>query len=129
MRADIERDTKSKPYETKRIRIVEEPLTPYLWWEMHILKMRSEAGDQAVVLRKNDVAQWEVSTPLPEIVGLGDSILWVVHYDDEGVYESATRVNDPTIVQSSREQFLGLFAGGEELQHFCASKVDPPVVS
>jgi hypothetical protein len=115
MRPDVEKYTKSKPYETKRIRVVEEPLTPYLWWEIHLLKIRADAGDGVVTLSPSAVARWEDNSPLPEFVGLGNTVLWNVDYDENGDYRGAKRIVDPALVTSCRSEFVKLFSNGSSL--------------
>lgn len=105
MRPEIEKAVKAKAYETKRIRVVEEPLTPYLQWEMNILKMRAEAGDQIVVVDTKDIAEYEKESPLPEFVGLGDSVIWHVLYDESGELTGARRVIWSELVSACRNEF------------------------
>src|SRR3982750_4594326 len=38
---------------SRRVRVVVDPPTPYLWWESHILRIRADAGEQ---IRVVDVA-------------------------------------------------------------------------
>jgi len=52
----------------RRLRVVEEPLTPYVQWELHWLHTRAEAGHPTRVLSAKEVAPAETDRLLPEIV-------------------------------------------------------------
>jgi hypothetical protein len=36
-------------FATRRVRVVEEPLTPYLQWELHVLQLRHECGGLTIL--------------------------------------------------------------------------------
>ncbi|WP_329246744.1 hypothetical protein OG417_52265 [Actinoallomurus sp. NBC_01490] len=42
----------------RRIRVVELPLSDYLWWELYILRIRADPGARIRVLAPSDVASW-----------------------------------------------------------------------
>ncbi|NLU73878.1 hypothetical protein HCC61_14515 [Streptomyces sp. HNM0575] len=81
-----------------RLRVVEEPLTPYMQWELHWLKMRAEAGHRTRVLPAEDVGADETGGLLPEIVILGGRVLYQLLYDGTGTFESAVRFTAPEVV-------------------------------
>lgn len=57
---------------SRRVRIVTEPPTPYLWWESHVLKIRAEAGEEIRTLDVASVAEHEDGGwTLPELMILG----------------------------------------------------------
>src|SRR5689334_20001426 len=56
----------------RRLRVVEFPVTPYVQWELFVLRLRVELGDHIRVLDARDIADIEQSRPVPEVVILGD---------------------------------------------------------
>jgi hypothetical protein len=63
-----------------RVRVVEEPLTPYLQWELHSLRLRAECGERVRVVSADMVAASELTGLVPEVVILGGSALYQVVY-------------------------------------------------
>ncbi|MGI5352518.1 DUF6879 family protein [Streptomyces sp. CA-250714] len=88
---------RSSPF--RRLRVVEEPLTPYMQWELHWLHMRAEAGHQCRVLHAKEVAPAETDGLLPEIVVLDGKTLYEVLYTEKGAFERARRFTDPDVVK------------------------------
>ncbi len=52
-------------FESRRIRIVERPVSPYLQWEMQALRVRAEAGERTRVLDAHAVRDREEGGLLP----------------------------------------------------------------
>ncbi|MFE2185019.1 DUF6879 family protein [Streptomyces sp. NPDC059455] len=82
-----------------RLRVVEEPLTPYMQWELHSLHVRAEVGHPIRVLPAKEVVAAEADRLLPEIVILDNLTLYEILYTETGVFESARRFTDPEIVK------------------------------
>ncbi|ADI10345.1 hypothetical protein SBI_07225 [Streptomyces bingchenggensis BCW-1] len=82
-----------------RLRVVEEPLTPYMQWELHWLHVRTEAGHPTRVLPAKEVAAAETDHLLPEFVILDNRTLYEILYTETGAFESARRFTDPEIVK------------------------------
>ena len=62
LRTDLKeyfRELQAAGTSTYRIRIVSLPLTPYLQWEFHVLRLRDEAGEPMRILLDSDVAAAE----------------------------------------------------------------------
>lgn len=81
-----------------RVRVVEEPLTPYLQWELHGLRLRNEVTGGVRVLQAERLSGLEERAPLPELVALGGHTLYRVVYDEEGVSDGAVRFADEDLV-------------------------------
>src|SRR2546421_2872406 len=47
-----------------RVRVVEQPLTPYLQWELHLLRVRAECGEQVRVIGPEHISAYERDTPV-----------------------------------------------------------------
>ena len=98
-----------------RVRVVEEPLTPYLQWELTSLRQRAHHGQKIRVLPAEAVAVPETGGLLPELTILGERTLYRVLYTDAGVPEGAVRYTDPGIVSAWVAYVKGLYAAGEDL--------------
>ncbi|MGP4014314.1 DUF6879 family protein [Saccharopolyspora sp. 5N708] len=106
-----------------RVRVVVEPISPYLQWELNSLRQRSEIGERIRVVGKNAVSEFEGDGELPEIVTVGSEVVYQVMYDRSGAIEGAIRSTDPRDVNSWREFIQDLYASGEEMASFFSSTV------
>jgi hypothetical protein len=102
----------------RRVRVVEEPLSPYVQWELHVLRVRARAGSPIRVLTAENVRERESDAPLPELVVLGGRVLYQVLYTDNGVPDGAMRFVDPLVVQEWERCIASLFDAGEELESY-----------
>lgn len=55
-------------FRTWRVRVVEEPIDPYLRWELHLLHLRHEYGGCVRVVGPEAIRVLEADAGLPEIV-------------------------------------------------------------
>lgn len=108
---------------TARIRIVSLPLTPYLQWELNLLKIRDETGGPIRVLPDSAVASLEGQGPLPEIYTMDDAVMYEAVYDRNGVLEAALRYTDPALVSRCRDFISGLYGQGEPVGGFFSREV------
>ncbi|TNM34623.1 hypothetical protein FH715_00685 [Streptomyces sedi] len=108
-----------------RVRIVEEPLTPYLQWELHSLRLAAEYGERVRVVPVDLVRRWEAAGPLPELVVLGGLAVYQVRYTPEGVPDGGVRFDDPALVASWEGFLAGLYGQGEELGAYFTRAVAP----
>ncbi|HEU5155671.1 MAG TPA: hypothetical protein VFU43_01645 [Streptosporangiaceae bacterium] len=116
----------SEGFANRRLRIVEQPVTPYLQWEMHILKIRVETGEQEIkVLDAHAVRQLEAQQPLPELLVLGTSALYEVLYDETGVLSGARRIDDLKVIDACRQELAELFDEGEDLLAYFEREIEP----
>lgn len=112
-------------FATRRVRVVEEPLAPYLQWELHVLRLRHEYGGLTHVVDANAVATAETSGQLPEIYTLGTEVMYEAVYDVDGVLAAARRWRDPELVASCQSFIESLYQGGEPLDEFFSRVVAP----
>ncbi len=110
---------------TRRIRIVSLPLTPYMQWELNLLKVRDETGGPIRVLLDSQVAGLEDQGPLPEIYTMDDAVMYEAVYDANGVLECALRYTDPELVGRCRGFISGLYERGEPIAGFFRREVAP----
>ncbi|WP_376775869.1 DUF6879 family protein [Nonomuraea jabiensis] len=116
---------RSRAYPCRRIRIVEQPVTPYLQWEMHVLALRVEVAEQVRVLDAGEVSDLEIDRRLPELVVLGSSVMYEVTYDACGTHSGARRIDDPDVIAACRGELDKLFAAGEDFRAYYEREIVP----
>ncbi|MEU3722235.1 DUF6879 family protein [Streptomyces sp. NPDC031705] len=104
----------------RRLRVVEEPLSPYVQWQLHWLHMRAEAGHHARVLPAEEFSFTEAADggPLPEIVILGGHVLYEVLHSPAGVHTGTRRYEDPAIVRPWEVYVKRAYSGAEDLRTY-----------
>jgi hypothetical protein len=108
---------------THRIRIVSFPLTPYMQWELHVLRLRDETGGPVRILLDTDVASAEDQGPLPDIYTMDRDVMYQAVYDGHGVLEYALRYTDPVLVGRCRDFIADLYDRGEPISRFFAREL------
>jgi Family of unknown function (DUF6879) len=114
---------KGKGIELYRVRVVEEPIDPYLQWELHLLRLRAECGELIRVVGPGLLAGHEVRGPLPELVTLGSGTLYRVLYSEEGELAGAVRFSDSQVVTRAADVARDLYQQGEDLESFFRREV------
>lgn len=109
----------------RRIRVVEEPLTDYMQWELHALHVRQQSGGSIRVIDASKVARYEDQGPLPEIYTLGSQVMYQAVYDEQGVLEAALKFSDPDLVLRCQQFIAGLYDEGEPLEDWFDGHVAP----
>jgi hypothetical protein len=120
-----EHERRTNKFARRRIRIVEQPVTPYLHWEMHVLALQVAAGEQVRVLDAQAVADLEVGRRLPELVVLGTSMMYEVTYDSSGAHSGARRIDDPEVIAACRGELDKMFAVGEDCLAYYEREIVP----
>ncbi len=110
-------------YRAHRLRVVELPLSPYLIWEFQFLKVRAEAGEDIRVLGPDALTHLEREEELPEVVGLGNAVMFEVIYDSAGTPDGARQINDTDLIVACRREFETIFPQGEPLSTFFEREV------
>jgi hypothetical protein len=108
-----------------RVRVVEEPLTPYLQWEMHSLRQRARYGEKIRVLPAAAVRALETDGLLPELTILGERTLYRVLYTEAGATYGAIRYTDPDVVGRWVAGLKELYATAEDLVPYFAARSRP----
>lgn len=103
---------------TRRIRIVSLPVTPYLQWELHLLRIRDETGGPVRILLDTAVAELEDEGLLPEIYTMDDTVMYQAVYDEHGVLEHALRYTGRALVGRCRDFIADLYGRGEPVSTF-----------
>jgi hypothetical protein len=113
-----------------RVRIIEEPLTPYVQWELNALRQRAQYGQQIRVLHAEAIATSESGGLLPELTILDEHTLYRVLYTDAGVPKGAIRYTDPAVVGPWVGYIKELYEAGEDLASYfnrAVAQLPPPV--
>ncbi|MFD5748194.1 DUF6879 family protein [Streptomyces sp. NPDC127033] len=108
-----------------RVRCVEEPLSPYLQWELHLLHLKAQCGEDTRVLGRDGIRRHEERRALPELVVLGPWVMYEVLYDDEGKLAGGIRFDDPHTVSECRQAIQEMHRSGEPLADFFTGHVAP----
>lgn len=133
-RADLEayhRRIDESGFAVHRVRVVEEPLTPYLQWELTVLRLRAQCGSGIRVVGPERVAPLEASGPLPEIYTLGEAVMYEAVYDETGTLEAARKFTDRDLILRCQRLIADLYAVGEPLADYFERSVavqPPPAV-
>ncbi|MFJ2258632.1 DUF6879 family protein [Streptomyces sp. NPDC087844] len=116
----------------RRLRVVELPVTPYVQWELFVLRVRVELGDDIKVIDAHNISNIEQSRPVPEVVILGDAVMYEVVYDEDGNAAGANRYTDNSLIRETNAGFDALYERGEGFYEFFDREIaslDPPRVS
>jgi hypothetical protein len=103
-------------FAARRVRVIEEPLSDYMQWELHALRVRDQCGGTVHVIAADRVTRYESDGPLPEIYTLGSQVMYQAVYDDQGVLESARKFVDTHLILRCQKFIEGLYDAGEPLE-------------
>ena len=117
------REDAARGIELYRVRVVAEPLSSYLIWELNVLKVRAEYGERIRVVDAELIADFERDGALPEILTLGDEIVYQIIYDDSGALEGAIRCTDRADVERWVSFMAEMYGKGEEIDSYFARRV------
>ncbi|MBT8223915.1 MAG: hypothetical protein HKP61_01105 [Dactylosporangium sp.] len=115
-----------------RVRIVERPLTAYLQWALHVVRLRAQAGERVRVVLAEDLGSLEAEVGrIPELLIMGRRVGYVVDYGENGIARGARRFDDPAVIDRCTALLADLHARGEDLEPFFQREVAtlPPPVS
>lgn len=116
--------SQAHPVLRQRLRVVELPfLTPYIQWEMYVLRLRNELGDEIRVLDASLISYLESRQKVPELVIRDESVMYEVLYDSKGNLDGAHRYDDPTLVREKAEEFDVLLGQGEGFGEFFSREI------
>lgn len=114
-----------------RVRVVEEPIIPYLQWELHSLRLRAECGEKIRVVGPEQAVKFEDVGQLPELLTVGRDTVYEILYDKSGVLDGAIRFVNPDATARCNNFIGQLYSNGEELSSYFDRRVahlEPPQV-
>ncbi|RLK61881.1 DUF6879 family protein [Actinokineospora cianjurensis] len=103
-----------------RVRVVEEPLTSYLQWEILLLRAQAECGNKIRVVPAEVIRNLEVHGVLPEVVTLGGQTLYEVVYTPSGVLDGGVRYFDQRKIEHWQTFVERLYESGEDVVNYAA---------
>lgn len=115
-----------------RVRVVEEPITPYLRWELHSLRVHTECGELIRVVGPEQVKQFEDGGLLPELLTIGPDTVYEIVYDETGLADGAIRYVDAGLRTRIAAFIEELYDVGEDIQDFVQRKIahlEPPTAT
>lgn len=101
-----------------RVRVVEEPITSYMRWELHLLRLRVQLGEKLRIIGPEHIAGFERDEQLPELITLGDSVMYEILYDRDGLLEGGVRYVDRDLIARCRDFIRDLYRQGEEIESY-----------
>lgn len=110
---------------TYRVRVVEQPVVPYLQWELHLLRAREKAGAMIRIVGPEAVAEFEPHRPMREFATLGSAALYEPVYDESGVLAAGRRFRDQALIDCCRSATKALYDQGEVLASFFEREIAP----
>ncbi|MFC7381713.1 DUF6879 family protein [Sphaerisporangium rhizosphaerae] len=125
-RAEHQRQLDRHGITQRRVRFVCEPPTSYLQWELHLLMIWAELGEEIRILPADTIAHLETHSALPEVVVLGDRSGHPVMYDityTDGVLAGARKFTDIHLVASCRDEIRDHWRQGEDLLRYFPKKI------
>ncbi|SIO85556.1 DUF6879 family protein [Nocardiopsis sp. JB363] len=113
----------------QRVRVVDEPISTYLLWELHSLRIRAQCGEDIRVISSEPLSAFERDRPVPEIVTLGEEVTYRILYAPRGEAEGAVRYLDPGLTARCAAQIASLHRRAEPLEPYFVREVAPKDVS
>jgi hypothetical protein len=110
--------------------VVEAPVSAYLQWELHLLRLMGSISDWIRVVDSAQIRDLETGSPLPEVVTLGDDLTFEVLYGADGVLSGAVCHVGTAITKACRDAIAGLYASGEDVVAYVDREIavlPPPV--
>lgn len=121
--ADYENRIARHGFAVRRVRVVEEPITPYLLWELNSLHVRRQVGGKIRVIDGAAVTDLERDEVLPEVFIIGRKVIYQVLYTENGELEGAIKSEDPALIRHWTTNVRRLYDDGEDLATFFARKI------
>lgn len=116
--ADYYRRIAEHGFATCRVRVVDLPLSPYLRWELPLLRLRDELGGACRVLASSHHALLGADRPLPEVCVLGDEVVYRLLYAPSGLQLGGVRYADAVLAVGLRRYLQALFYAAEPIWSF-----------
>ena len=119
-------EERARGVETRRVRVVDHPPTPYVQWEMQYLRLLAEAGDEPRVLPSAEVRDWESRYgDLPEVLVFADRLVYLLRYDGAGEPSGCRRIDTPEAVRGTAREIADLYERAEPLLTYVNREITP----
>lgn len=90
-----------------------------------MLRVRVDLGDDIKVLDARKISDIEKDRPVPEVVILGDVVMYEVVYDDDGNAAGANRFSERSLIRETSLGFDTLYERGECFYDFFDRDIAP----
>jgi hypothetical protein len=106
-----------------RVRVVEEPMAPYVQWEFHYLRLATAAGERIRVVDAERLGQFERNGPLPDVLTAGADTIYRILYTDDGVPDAVRRIVSRGAAGRCIDLIRRLYDAGEDMDAFFERRV------
>jgi hypothetical protein len=119
------RHNAAQGFEIRRVRVVEQPVSPYVQWELHALRMLAKEGFGVHVLLAQRLSSLESVGQLPEVVVIEGRVLYEIQYENDWTPCGARRIATPDVIQAAGSEIAMLYDLGEPLLSFFDREIAP----
>lgn len=81
-----------------RLRIIEDPLSSYLKWELAHFRLNAEEGEKIYIVNQAMVADLDLRYRLDDYTIFDRSLAFFLNYSDDGLFLHADLVSDRTVI-------------------------------
>lgn len=106
---------------TRRVRVIETPISPYLQWELHLLHLRDQTGGPIRVIHADKII--ERGGKLPDWNVIAPDVMYRVGYDHHGVLETAARTVSASSIKTVVRFIGGLYGRAEPITDYFAREI------
>ena len=122
--AMVEQMTTEPFEEPRRVRVIEEPFTPYIRWQLFRLTQWARLGEKVRLLPAATIRPLEPAGTLPEVTVIAGQVAYEVLYDERGSLTGARRFTDGDVVEACVNEIEALWEKAEDLAAFTARRPD-----
>lgn len=79
-----------------RLRVIEDPLSSYLRWELAHFRLNAEEGEKIYIVNQAMIADLDLRYRLDDYTIFARSLAFFLNYSDDGLFLHADLVSDPT---------------------------------
>jgi hypothetical protein len=107
----------------RRVRIVVEPFSDYLIWELNIFRRNERLGEVIRVIKFPEAVELVARDFIDDYVAIDNTVAYRVLYDHNGLNIGAEKSLNPETVNGAVDAFEALFKNAEPFQEFFSREV------
>jgi hypothetical protein len=81
-----------------RLRVIEDPLSSYLRWELAHFRLNAEEGEKIYIVNQAMIADLDLRYDLTDYTIFDRSLAFFLNYSDDGLFLHADMVSDPAVI-------------------------------
>ncbi|GAA4506941.1 MULTISPECIES: DUF6879 family protein [Nonomuraea] len=81
-----------------RLRVIEDPLSSYLKWELAHFRLNAEEGEKIFIVNQAMIADLDLRYRLDDYTIFDRSLAFFLNYSDDGLFLHADMVSDPAVM-------------------------------